>query len=77
MQISSTRLLRAAGSNTNQIGKGLVAAYAASLVLAIVAEGERRGYAILTRVAAFSSGNRRWTDGMLYPVRHRPEKLGT
>ena len=75
--ISVEVALRAASSNTNQIGKGLVAAYAASLVLAIVAEGERRGYAIFMRVAALSCGNRRWTDSMRFPVLHRPEELGT
>ena len=55
---------------------GLVAAYAASLALAIVAEGKRHGYAILARVNALSSGNRRRADGMLYPILDRPEKLG-
>ena len=59
-----------------QIGKDLVAASATSLVLAIVAEGESHGYAILKRVAALSSGNLQWTDGMLYPLLHRLEKLG-
>ena len=77
MRISSTRLLRAAGSSTKQIGKSLVAAHAASLALASVAEGERHVYATFMRVTALSCGNRRWTAGMLYPVRHRPEKLGT
>ena len=77
MRVPRTRLIRAASSNKDQIGKGLIAAYAASLVLAIVAEREMPGYAIFMRVAALSCGNRRWTDGMLYPVLHRPEKLAT
>ena len=77
MRIPRTRLIRAASSNKDQIGKGFIAAYAASLVLTIVAESDRPGYAVFMRVNALSSGNRRWTDGMLYLVLHRPEKLAT
>ena len=58
------------------IGKDLVAASAPPLVLAILAEGENYGYAILKRVANLSGGQLRWTDGMLYPVLHRLERLG-
>ena len=58
------------------IGKDLVAASATPLVLAILAEGESYGYAILKRVAELSGGELRWTDGMLYPVLHRLERLG-
>ena len=58
------------------ITKDLVAASATPLVLAILAEGESYGYAIIKRVAALSGGQLRWTDGMLYPVLHRLERLG-
>lgn len=57
------------------IGKDLVAASATPLVLAILCEGESYGYAILKRVAELSEGQLRWTDGMLYPVLHRLERL--
>jgi PadR family transcriptional regulator len=58
------------------MGKDLVAASATPLVLAILAEGDSYGYAILKRVAELSGGELRWTDGMLYPVLHRLERLG-
>ena len=58
------------------LGKDLVAASATPLVLAIVAEGENYGYAILKRVAELSGGHLQWTDGMLYPVLHRLERQG-
>lgn len=58
------------------IGKDLVAASATSLVLAILAEGSSYGYAIIKRVGELSSGRLQWTDGMLYPVLHRLERLG-
>ena len=48
------------------IEKDLVAASATPLVLAILAEGESYGYAILKRVRALSGGELEWTDGMLY-----------
>jgi len=56
------------------IGKDLVAASATPLVLAILAEGESYGYAIIKRVAELSGGELQWTDGMLYPVLHRLER---
>lgn len=59
-----------------EISKDLVAASATPLVLAILAEGESYGYAILKRVSELSGGNLQWTDGMLYPVLHRLERLG-
>ena len=34
------------------------------------------GYAILQRVRELSGGRMEWTDGMLYPVLHRLERLG-
>jgi PadR family transcriptional regulator PadR len=58
------------------IDKDLVAASATPLVLAILAEGESYGYAILKRVRALSGGELEWTDGMLYPLLHRLSRLG-
>ena len=58
------------------IDKDLVAASATPLVLAILAEGESYGYAILKRVLAVSGGELEWTDGMLYPLLHRLHRLG-
>jgi DNA-binding PadR family transcriptional regulator len=59
-----------------ELGKDLVAASATPLVLAILAEGQSYGYAILKRVAELSGGRLHWTDGMLYPVLHRLERQG-
>ena len=59
-----------------ELGKDLVAASATPLVLAILAEGDSYGYAILKRVAELSGGRLQWTDGMLYPVLHRLERQG-
>ncbi|MDQ4070275.1 MAG: PadR family transcriptional regulator [Actinomycetota bacterium] len=59
-----------------KIDKDLVAASATPLVLAILAEGESYGYAILKRVRDLSDGELRWTDGMLYPLLHRLDRLG-
>jgi DNA-binding PadR family transcriptional regulator len=56
------------------LGKDLVAASATPLVLAILAEGESYGYAIIKRVGELSGGQLQWTDGMLYPVLHRLER---
>lgn len=56
--------------------KDLVAASATPLVLGILAEGESYGYAILQQVAELSGGHIDWTDGMLYPLLHRLERLG-
>ncbi len=58
------------------INKDLVAASSAPLVLAILAEGDSYGYAILKRVSELSGGELHWTDGMLYPVLHRLERQG-
>ena len=57
-------------------GKDLVAASATPLVLAILAEGDSYGYAIIKRVTELSGGHLQWTDGMLYPVLHRLERNG-
>jgi PadR family transcriptional regulator, regulatory protein PadR len=59
-----------------RIGKDLVAASATPLVLGILAEGESYGYAILKRIMELSGGRIEWTDGMLYPLLHRLERLG-
>jgi DNA-binding PadR family transcriptional regulator len=58
------------------IDKDLIAASATPLVLAILAEGESYGYAILKRVRALSSDELEWTDGMLYPLLHRLVRFG-
>src|SRR5690554_7732133 len=58
------------------IDKDLVAAMATPLVLAILMEGSSYGYAILKRVRELSAGELEWTDGMLYPLLHRLERLG-
>jgi len=59
-----------------QIGKDLVAATATPLVLGILAEGDSYGYAILQRISELSDGELQWSDGMLYPLLHRLERLG-
>jgi len=59
-----------------QINKDLIAAASTSIVLAILAEEDSYGYAILQRVRELSGGRMEWTDGMLYPVLHRLERLG-
>lgn len=59
-----------------EINKDLVAASSTPIVLAILAEGDSYGYAILQRVRELSGGHLEWTDGMLYPVLHRLSRLG-
>lgn len=59
-----------------RIGKDLVAASAMPLVLAILNDGESYGYAILKRIDELSGGEMEWTDGMLYPLLHRLDRLG-
>ena len=59
-----------------EINKDLIAASSTPIVLAILAEGDSYGYAILKRVSELSGGRMAWTDGMLYPVLHRLERLG-
>lgn len=58
------------------VDKELVAASSTPLVLAILAEGESYGYEILKRVRELSGGEIEWSDGMLYPVLHRLDRLG-
>lgn len=59
-----------------EINKDLVAASSTPIVLGILSEGDSYGYAILKRVRELSAGRMEWTDGMLYPVLHRLERLG-
>lgn len=59
-----------------EISKDLMAASSTPIVLAILAEADSYGYAILQRVRELSGGRMEWTDGMLYPVLHRLERLG-
>jgi len=58
------------------IPKDLVAASTTPLVLGILAEQESYGYAILRQVSELSGGHLEWTDGLLYPLLHRLERLG-
>jgi PadR family transcriptional regulator len=51
--------------------KDLIAASAVPLLLAILAEGDSYGYAIIKRVRDASGGRIEWSEGMLYPVLHR------
>jgi DNA-binding PadR family transcriptional regulator len=46
------------------------------MVLGILAEGESYGYAILRRINELSDGQLDWTEGLLYPLLHRLERLG-
>ena len=59
-----------------RIAKDLVAASTTPLVLGILAEGESYGYAILKQVSDLSGGRLEWTDGLLYPLLHRLERVG-
>jgi PadR family transcriptional regulator, regulatory protein PadR len=58
------------------IGKDLVAASSTPLILAILADGESYGYAIVKRVGELSAGTLQWNEGMLYPLLHRLERQG-
>ncbi len=58
------------------VGKDLVAASATPLVLGILADGDSYGYAILKQVDEISGGRLEWTEGLLYPLLHRLERLG-
>jgi DNA-binding PadR family transcriptional regulator len=59
-----------------RVTKDLVAASATPLVLGILAQGESYGYAILKQIDGVSGGELAWTDGLLYPLLHRLERLG-
>jgi len=56
--------------------KDLVAASATPIVLGILATGESYGYAILKQVSDVSDGELAWTEGLLYPLLHRLDRLG-
>ena len=58
------------------VAKDLVAASATPIVLGILAGGESYGYAILKQVSEVSGGELAWTEGLLYPLLHRLERLG-
>jgi len=59
-----------------QVTKDLVAASATPMVLGILGQGESYGYAILKRIDEMSGGELAWTEGLLYPLLHRLERLG-
>ena len=59
-----------------KVAKDLVAASATPMVLGILAEGQSYGYAILKRINELSGGELDWTEGLLYPLLHRLERLG-
>ena len=59
-----------------KVAKDLVAASATPMVLGILAEGESYGYAILRHINEMSGGQLDWTEGLLYPLLHRLERLG-
>lgn len=59
-----------------KVAKDLVAASATPMVLGILAEEESYGYAILKRINELSGGELDWTEGLLYPLLHRLERLG-
>ncbi|MFU8872857.1 PadR family transcriptional regulator [Micromonospora sp. SL4-19] len=59
-----------------KVTKDLVAASATPMVLGILADGESYGYAILRRINQLSGGELDWTEGLLYPLLHRLERLG-
>jgi PadR family transcriptional regulator, regulatory protein PadR len=59
-----------------KVAKDLVAASATPIVLGLLAEGESYGYAILRRINELSGGQLEWTEGLLYPLLHRLERLG-
>jgi PadR family transcriptional regulator, regulatory protein PadR len=59
-----------------RVAKDLVAASATPMVLGILAEGDSYGYAILRRISELSGGELDWTEGLLYPLLHRLERLG-
>lgn len=59
-----------------RVTKDLVAASATPIVLGILADGDNYGYAILQRINELSGGELDWTEGFLYPLLHRLERLG-
>jgi DNA-binding PadR family transcriptional regulator len=68
--------LVAAEGGRVKVTKDLVAASATPMVLGILAEADSYGYAILKRINDLSGGELDWTEGLLYPLLHRLERLG-
>lgn len=62
--------------NAAMLPKELIAASTEPLILALLAQGENYGYALIQQVREASGEHIRWTDGMLYPVLHRMERAG-
>jgi PadR family transcriptional regulator, regulatory protein PadR len=58
------------------ISKELIAASTQPLILAILAEGETYGYAMIQRVRELSGEKIEWSEGMLYPFLHWMEDEG-
>jgi DNA-binding PadR family transcriptional regulator len=58
------------------LSKELVAASTKPLVLAILAEGESYGYALIRRIRELSADRIQWSEGMLYPFLHWMEAEG-
>jgi PadR family transcriptional regulator, regulatory protein PadR len=59
-----------------KVTKDLVAASATPMVLGILAGADSYGYAILRRINELSDGELDWTEGLLYPLLHRLERVG-
>jgi PadR family transcriptional regulator, regulatory protein PadR len=64
------------GYRSSMLSKELVAASTKPLVLAILAEGESYGYALIRRVRELSDDRIQWSEGMLYPFLHWMEAEG-
>ncbi|MSU62217.1 MAG: PadR family transcriptional regulator [Pedosphaera sp.] len=58
------------------ISKELVTASTKPLILAILADGESYGYALIQRVRELSREKIEWSEGMLYPFLHWMEEEG-
>ena len=54
----------------------MISIYSPPTPLLILSDGDLYGYAILKRVSELSGGGMQWSDGMLYPLLHRLERLG-
>lgn len=58
------------------LNRELNAATTRPAVLAILAEGESYGYAIIQRVLELTDQQVEWAEGALYPMLHRLEREG-
>jgi len=56
--------------------KELIAASTRPLLLALLADSDNYGYALIMKVRELSGGTLQWREGMLYPVLHRLEDEG-